>query len=166
MLYNLLEAADAKVHLPKITAHCDIPCKIYDPISAQIAALSVVRLLDIMAETFDAGDGGLEANNTITRCIFRKEEEAEKVKHEVRIIWGDYFKQPQFEAFNGTHDLVHQIMLTASACKQGVERSSGEKLVDQVNLFAEVFWRSKEIQTVSRQCPYPPNLPTVYPLFD
>ena len=30
--------------------HCDIPCKIYDPALAQVAALSVVRILDIISE--------------------------------------------------------------------------------------------------------------------
>ena len=31
-----------------VKAHCDIPCGIYDPISAQIAALSVIRMVDLM----------------------------------------------------------------------------------------------------------------------
>lgn len=33
-----------------VAAHCDIPCKIYDPAVAQVSALSVVRLMDIIAE--------------------------------------------------------------------------------------------------------------------
>ena len=35
----------------EVFAHCDIPCKIYDPIVIQVAALSVVRILDIINET-------------------------------------------------------------------------------------------------------------------
>ena len=27
-------------------AHCDVPCGIYDPIAAQIAALSIIRMVD------------------------------------------------------------------------------------------------------------------------
>ena len=34
----------------KVHAHCDIPCKVYDPSIAQYAALSVVRLIDIIEE--------------------------------------------------------------------------------------------------------------------
>ena len=34
-------------------AHCDIPCKIYDPAVSLIAALSVVRLTDILLEIGD-----------------------------------------------------------------------------------------------------------------
>ncbi len=164
MLFKLLNAIDARFEISKIDAHCDIPCRIYDPMTAQIAALSVVRLMDIMDETISGDGDALNQQNTIARCVGRKEEEAEKAKHEVRIIWGDYFKQPQFDAFPEIHEITHQIMLTASACKQGTTRVSGEKLVEQVNRFAEIYWHSKDIKTASYPCPYPPNLPTVYPI--
>ena len=154
----------AKTTIQEVGAHCDIPCKIYDPITAQIAALTVVRLLDIIEETKNSDASDLFVQNTISRCIYRKEEEAEKVKHEIRIIWGDYFKQPQLEKFPGVNDLVHKIMQTASGCKQEPTRATGEALVQQVNQFAEMFWSTKEIETTSLPCPYPPNLPTVYPV--
>ena len=93
-----------------------------------------------------------------------KEEEAEKVKHEVRIIWGDYFKSPQIEAFPEIHELAHKIMMKASACKQGTKRSDGEELLDLVNRFAEIFWATKNVETAKKSCPYPPELPTVYPV--
>src|SRR5689334_10542099 len=35
---------------PTIHAHCDIPCGIYDPHAAQIAALSVVRMDQLINE--------------------------------------------------------------------------------------------------------------------
>ena len=38
----------------QVQAHCDIPCKIYDPATAQIATLSVIRLLDLIAEIGDS----------------------------------------------------------------------------------------------------------------
>ena len=165
MLFSLVRALDSQMDLPSASAHCDIPCKIYDPAVAQIAALSVVRLMDIMAEAAGGSDPtSLAARNTVARCVMRKEEEAEKVKHEIRIIWGDYIKAPQKEAFPEIDDLTHQIMLKASACKQGVSRADGEALVELVNRFAEIFWRSKDIETARHDCPYPPSLPTVYPV--
>ena len=166
MLSTLIRGIKAKTKIQEVSAHCDIPCKIYDPITAQIAALSVVRLIDIMEETKNSDGNNLIVQNTISRCIFRKEEEAEKVKHEIRIIWGDYFKQPQFEIFPSVNDLVHEIMQTASGCKQEPSRATGEALVQQVNQFAEMFWSSKEIETTTLTCPYPPSLPTVYPVIN
>ena len=166
MLDKIFGGLKAKATIQEVSAHCDIPCKIYDPITAQIAALTVVRLVDIMEETQNGGASDLMIQNTISRCIFRKEEEAEKVKHEIRIIWGDYFKQPQFEKFPGVNDLVHEIMRTASGCKQEPTRATGEALVQQVNQFAEMFWATKEVETTTLPCPYPPSLPTVYPLIN
>ena len=70
---------DRALSVEDVAAHCDIPCKIYDPAVAQIAALSVVRLLDIMHEAAEK-PADLAQANTIARCTLRKEEEAEKSK--------------------------------------------------------------------------------------
>ena len=38
------------IKINKAHAHCDIPCKVYDPAIAQYAALSVIRLIDLIHE--------------------------------------------------------------------------------------------------------------------
>ena len=162
-MYKMLKMLDQTLGFEVASAHCDIPCKIYDPIIAQIASLSVVRLIDIMHETPDNREN-LSAFNTLTRCVLRKEEEAEKVKQEVRIIWGDYFKTLQFESHPEIHQLTHEIMLKASACKQGTSRESALELVTLVNQFAAAFWDTKGLKVEKRTCPYPPSLETVYPV--
>lgn len=155
-LHSVLDLTSKAGIIDDAKAHCDIPCKIYDPSPALLAALSVVRLTDILSETSD--------QNTIVRCVLQKEEEAEKVKHEVRIIWGDYFKAPQIEKHPQIHDLTHAIMQKASACKQGADRTDGEALVDLVNQFAEIFWQTKDVATERRTSPYPPNLAVIQPV--
>tara|TARA_B100001142_G_C14200549_1_gene603615 strand:- start:404 stop:901 length:498 start_codon:yes stop_codon:yes gene_type:complete len=164
MLHNIIRGLDELSGFSTTNAHCDIPCKIYDPSSAQIAALSVVRLIDIMEEAAGGGKSDIELQNTISRCVMRKEEEAEKAKHEVRIIWGDYFKTPQKEAYPEIDQLTHNIMLKGSACKQGVSRSAAEEYVELINRFAEIFWATKNIKTARHVCPYPPSIETVYPV--
>lgn len=166
MLHKIIQSADRLIATPAAQAHCDIPCKIYDPITAQIAALSVIRLIDIMTEEQAKGGDAtsLERVNTIARCVMRKEEEAEKVKHEVRIIWGDYFKAPQMEAHPQINDLTHQIMLKGGACKQGTDRANAEALLELVNQFAEIFWTTKGVQTERKVSPYPPAEPVAYPV--
>ena len=106
MLYRLAQATDRLIGVDTVDAHCDIPCKIYDPAPALIAALSVVRMVDILTETAEKTDS-LERINTLARCIAIKEEEAAKVKDEIRVIWGDYFKTPQIAAHPDIHTLVH-----------------------------------------------------------
>tara|TARA_B100000768_G_C11269079_1_gene372503 strand:- start:1671 stop:2138 length:468 start_codon:yes stop_codon:yes gene_type:complete len=147
--------------IPIVQAHCDIPCKIYDPATAQIAALSVVRLMDIIAELTKCPDKNDTAQ--LTRLVTQKEAHAALVKHEVTTIWGDYFKQPQIEKFPDIHEVTHQVMQAASKCKQGIARKDGIILLEQLNCFAEMFWHSKDISTHHVVAPYPPALAVVHP---
>jgi nickel superoxide dismutase len=137
---------------PEAQAHCDIPCKIYDPCVAQFAALSIVRLMDLIAEFGDLNTPQL------ARLISQKESHAAQVKHDVTTIWGDYFKQPQI------HKVTHGIMQAASKCKQGSVRDDGVELLSQLNQFAELFWHSSDIPTESVIAPYPPALEVVHPV--
>ena len=93
-------------------AHCDIPCKIYDPIVIQIAALTVVRIIDIIEEK-KLDPSKSEDSAELSRLTLEKENQARIVKDETRIIWGDYFKEPQIEAFPEIHSLCLLIVLTA-----------------------------------------------------
>ena len=160
MLRSMMEIADQYLEFDSAEAHCDIPCKIYDPSTAQIAALSVIRFMDLIGE-LDASN--LAGQAQLARLVAQKEEEAAKVKEEVRVIWGDYFKAPQFEQFPNASELVHNIMLAASASKQGIEREKGEKLLALVNEFAAAFWATKNVDTYEAECPYPPSMKVVYP---
>ncbi|MEM8935551.1 MAG: superoxide dismutase, Ni [Pseudomonadota bacterium] len=164
MLFKILDGLDKTGLIGRADAHCDIPCGIYDPMPALIAAVSVVRLMDIMNEgaTSDAGPAAL--HNMLARNALRKEEEAEKVKHEIRVIWGDYFKGPLLEKHPDIHQLAHSIMLKGSACKQDVHRDDGEALVELVNQFAEKFWETKGKKTQRLETPYAPNLKIVHPI--
>ena len=145
-------------------AHCDIPCKIYDPAVSLIAALSVVRLTDILLEIGDLNS--LENQSKLARVVAQKEDEAQKVKDEVNIIWGDYFKEPQLEAFPETHEIVHGIMRLGSKCKQEVSREAAEELLQELNRFVDIFWKTKDIETQRVIAPYPPALPMIVPVLE
>ncbi|MEM7206373.1 MAG: superoxide dismutase, Ni [Pseudomonadota bacterium] len=145
-------------------AHCDVPCGIYDPATAQIAAHSVARFLGQIAELEGSGDTSLKARAQLSRLVEQKEQHAAEVKSAVVVIWGDYIKAPQIEQFPEIHSLVHSIMLKASACKQDVEVSNGTELVDLVNQMASIFWATKSIETETVTAPYAPNLPLVRPV--
>ncbi|MEM1411982.1 MAG: superoxide dismutase, Ni [Pseudomonadota bacterium] len=165
MLDRISTQLAALHNVPEANAHCDIPCAIYDPAEAIIGALSVIRILDIMEETAGKGEAGdLGRTNTLARCVVRKEQEAERVKHEIRIIWGDYFKGPHLESHPGIHELAHGIMVKGSACKQEANRAQALELLELVNQFAEAFWETKGVSTARKVCPYPPALEVVYPL--
>jgi nickel superoxide dismutase len=164
MFYKLIQAIDKVFSLPEVKAHCDIPCGIYDPTPAQIDALTVVRMMDLMAAVADSDDkGALSYRNTLARYITVKEQHAEKAKHEIRVIWGDFIKDPHIEKYPVLPELVHKIMQLGSKCKQTAERDQGLAFVDSINQFAEIFWSIKEVKTKKAKAPYAPALEMVYP---
>lgn len=150
-------------NLELVKAHCDVPCGIYDPIAAQTAALSVIRMVDLM-QGLEKSDS-LEYVNTISRHIAVKEEEAEKVKHEVRIIWGDFIKPPMVEKYPNVHELVHNIMALGSANRQHVSRDKAMELLAAVNEFAEIFWALKGVSTKKAKSLSLPNEEIVVPVY-
>lgn len=164
MFYKLVKSFDTKFQFPNASAHCDIPCKIYDPIVAQISVLTMIRMVDLIAE-LESSEGEKNAHyiSTLTRLITQKEEHGIKLKQEIHTIWGDYIKKPQLEMFPGLHELVHGITLKASHCKQKVDKPATLELLGLVNHFAEIFWKTKGIQTFKAVCPYPPAQEIVYP---
>lgn len=164
MFHTLLSSINNVLPFSEASAHCDIPCKIYDPMVSQIAALSVIRFTDLLEEIGQKDALTLSDHAQISRLVREKEIHAEKVKQEIRVMWGDYFKSPQFEKFPDTHDLVHKIMLAGSACKQHVDRDKALNLLSLVNDFAERFWETKGVATKVATCPYPPSENVVYPV--
>ena len=164
MIYQILHKIDEQLHIENVSAHCDIPCGIYDPIVAQISALTVVRMLDLMTE-FDAKtpERNKEYMNSMARYIAVKEEHAERAKAEIRVIWGDYMKAQHLEKYPNAHALVHKIMQLGSKVRQTTDSEQATQLVDAINEFAQMFWETKGIATKRAKAPYAPALELVYP---
>src|SRR5437868_7516572 len=86
-------------------AHCDIPCGIYDPKPAQIAAATVLKMVQKIKEA-DHPDKSLDDRNILVRAIWTKEEHARKCKEEILILWTDYFKPEHLEKWSDLHDTI------------------------------------------------------------
>jgi nickel superoxide dismutase len=165
-MYHLLRKLDHKVKFSTAAAHCDIPCKIYDPISAQIAVLTMIRLVDLLNDLQEKLPFNLEENVQFIRLVAQKELHGSIVKEEISVIWGDYIKEPQLEKYPELHRLVHNIMMETSKAKQNVDKAITLSLLAKVNRFADIFWQSKGQSTFVAQCPYPPAQLLVYPVLN
>lgn len=164
MFYKFIQSIDKHLLFPEAKAHCDVPCGIYDPAPAQIDALTVVRMMDLMTDLEQGEEKGrLEYHNTLSRYISVKEEHAEKAKHEIRVIWGDYIKDAHIEKHPELPGLVHKIMQLGSTSRQTSSREHGIAFVDAINQFAEIFWATKNIKTKKAKAPYAPGLEMIYP---
>ena len=134
--------------LEEASAHCDVPCGIYDPHYAQIGALTVVRmnqLIEAMEPPAMEKAARAKYMHALVRYTTAKEEAAELVKHEVRIIRGDFFKVDNSPDNIG--EITDGIMKTASQARQNVDAAAADKLLGLVNDFAAEFWKAKGVKT-------------------
>src|SRR3990172_4742170 len=153
VLYQLFKMLD-KIKPAKVAyAHCDIPCGIYDPHQAQVAEHTVIGMIKLLNEL--PKEQTPETAFKLARYTAVKEQHAEICKHEVRIIWGDYFKPEHLEKFPELHELVWKIMKGASKAKQEINLPAAEDLLENINKFAEIFWKTKGVETVRAKSFYP-----------
>ena len=128
-----------------VQAHCDVPCGIYDPISAKIAAQTVLKMA-VRLESADLSQGGdISVPNSVARYIAVKEEHAQGVKSELNILWSDYFKPEHLADHPNLHELFWNANKLAGANKQGVSSSSAKELVEAVDEIAKIFWATKGV---------------------
>jgi nickel superoxide dismutase len=151
LLSRVLRVADRLAAPAVAEAHCDIPCGIYDPHLMQIAALTVVRMNQLIDGLELPADGKNKADqakyhNSLARYILVKEEHAEVVKREARIIWGDYFKPEHVEKYPDLHATVWNIMKLAGKNRQEANAAAADELLAATQRFAEIFWDTKGVK--------------------
>ena len=126
-----------------VYAHCDIPCGIYDSHTAQLAAKTVLTMVQkinqLPTENLSVND-----RNNFVRMVTAKEEHAEICKREVLILWTDYFKKEHLEKFPDLHDLVWKTTKLCSDNKRAVDENRAQELVEAVDKIADVFTQTKK----------------------
>ncbi len=128
----------------KAYAHCDIPCGIYDPIAAKIAAQTVQKMV-LRMQALQQGDDHAAFANSMARYIKVKDEHAELCKHELRILWADYGWPNLPEGFD-LHGSFNAALKLAGRCRQTVDMAACEELVAAVDNIATAFWATKGVE--------------------
>ena len=130
-----------------VYAHCDGPCGVYDPASARISAEAVVsmtkKILDLQPPTSNDPAAIAAYNNTMSRYIQIKEEQAQLTKKELLVLWTDYFKPVHLEKFPDLHTKFWNVAKLCSACKVEVNLQHANELMDAIKEIQEMFWATK-----------------------
>ena len=121
-----------------VSAHCDLPCGVYDPAQARIEAESIKGIIAKVADNDDP--------DFRTRAILIKEQRSELVKHHLWVLWTDYFKQPHFEKYPHLHTLFNETtkLAGASGAKGTFDAAVAEQLLAKIDEIAEIFWATKK----------------------
>lgn len=138
----------------KAEAHCDIPCGIYDPTPAKIAAKTVARMTqqleelelpkDINDKTADK-TALLQYTNRVVRRIAAKEEQTQLCKNELSILWTDFFKPAHLEKFPKLHEAFWKATKLCSTNKQEFCTEHAKELLDAVDEIAKMFYEAKGV---------------------
>jgi len=121
-----------------VSAHCDLPCGVYDPAQARIEAESIKAIIAKVADNDDP--------DFRTRAIVIKEQRSELVKEHLWVLWTDYFKAPHFEKYPQLNDLFNQATKLAGAggTKGTVDVAVADELLSKIDEIAAIFWETKK----------------------
>src|SRR5215213_1542161 len=123
----------------EVSAHCDLPCGVYDPAQARIEAQSVKAII----EKYNASDDEVFKE----RALIIKEERSDLVKHHLWVLWTDYFKPPHFEKYPQLHELFNKTTKLAGGgggTKASLDVAVADKLLAKIDEIAEIFWETKK----------------------
>ena len=121
-----------------VSAHCDLPCGVYDPAQARIEAESIKAIIAKVADNPDP--------DFRTRAILIKEQRSELVKHHLWVLWTDYFKAPHFEKYPNLHQLFNEATKLAGAggAKGSLDESVADQLLAKIDEIAKIFRETKQ----------------------
>ena len=113
-----------------VSAHCDLPCGVYDPAQARIEAESIKAIIAKVADNDDP--------DFRTRAIIIKEQRSELVKHHLWVLWTDYFKPPHFEKYPELHTLFNEAtkLAGASGTKGELDAAKADELLAKIDEIA------------------------------
>ena len=87
--------------------------------------------------------------NTMSRYALIKEEEAQKCKKELLVLWTDFFKPQHLESLPNLHNTFWQAAKLCSACKVEVSAEHAQELMDAIESIHNMFWDVKGRSEIS-----------------
>ena len=144
MLKTLANTIKSINSAPKAHAHCDGPCGVYDPSSARIAAEAALSMTKKILDLAPPSEGSSAAyNNTLSRYVAIKEEQAHIAKEELLVLWTDYFKPPHLEQYPELHTTFWKAAKLCSSVKVEVSIEHATELMNAIKEIHEIFWATK-----------------------
>ena len=122
-----------------VSAHCDLPCGVYDPAQATIEAQSVKACME---KYHGSDDADFKA-----RAVSIKEQRSHLVKEHLWVLWTDYFKPPHFEKYPNLHQLFNEATKLAGGgggAKASTDPAVADQLLAKIDEIAEIFAETKK----------------------
>ena len=135
-------------------AHCDIPCGIYDPHQAQLAAHTIVRMTQLLGEI--KKEDQVKMQHDISRITQVKEKHAQIVEEELETLRNDYFKEEHFKQYSNLNKLFITTLSALSKARQTIDINIAKSVLTGTLEISEIFFKTKGF-TPKRQTSYYPD---------
>ncbi len=133
---RVIKSLEGIVTPVSVSAHCDLPCGVYDPAQARIEADAVKACM----EKFNGSDDSVFKSRAVTI----KEQRAELVKHHLWVLWTDYFKPEHLEKYPQLHTLFWKATKAAGESKKTNDTAVAQDLLTQIAEIDKIFWETKK----------------------
>lgn len=161
MLKRFLFRLTGKLLSTKIAyAHCDIPCGIYDPHRAQLAAHTIIRMTQLITDL--SMENGRKAGHDLARMTKVKEDHGEIVEEELDTLENDYFKEEHFKTFPELEKMFQDAVKSSIKTRQTINMEAAEQLLETILKISEVFYKTKNLTPVRIKSPYPTERELVF----
>lgn len=127
-----------------VSAHCDLPCGIYETDTMKHAADTCLRMIEKVEQLKGATDPTSEDHANFVRAVMIKERHAQLCKEQIYTLWSDYFKPEHLEKLPDLHQKFWQAAKQCSKVKQTLSREECQKLQGMVADLTELFAKSKQ----------------------
>ena len=132
-IVTMLDRLSAPV---RVSAHCDLPCGVYDPAQARIEAESIRAIV----EKYNASDDQYFRD----RAILIKEQRAAEVNHHLDILWYQYFQPAHLEKYPQLHEIFWNTKKLTSQVKRTNDIAIADQLLSSIGQISDIFWETKK----------------------
>ncbi|MHB8191445.1 MAG: superoxide dismutase, Ni [Ferrimicrobium sp.] len=136
LVSRILHAIDRFFPPANVSAHCDLPCGVYDPAQARVEAESVKAIM----EKYAASDDQYFRD----RAILIKEERAAEVNHHLDILWYQYFQPAHLQKYPQLHELFWNAKKLTSQAKRSNDVQIADQLLASISQIGDIFWETKK----------------------
>ena len=130
----------------QLNAHCQIPCGVYDD-AMRVKMIEEHTLTILKSMNYiKTNQNDLQQQNQVTRWIMNKEQHAQEIQEIVseyfltqRIKLKDDSKESK-DLYHAQLAALHSILLDAMKCKQTIDTSITNSLLENLNKFVNLYF--------------------------
>ena len=130
----------------QLNGHCQIPCGVYDD-AMRVKMIEEHTLTILKSMNYiKTNQNDLQQQNQVTRWIINKEQHAQEIQE----IISEYFltqriklkdeSQESKDLYHAQLAILHSILLDAMKCKQTVDTSITNSLLENLNKFVNLYF--------------------------